>query len=314
MLPFFITIDTEGDGLWDNPKEIKTENSLFIPRFQALCEKYGFIPIWLTDYEMAMDDRYVAFIREKVQKGLCEVGLHVHALNNPPIYPLEGEKTRRNPYLIEYPEDVMREKIKTLIDLIENRMGIKAISHRAGRWTINQAYIDVLIDMGIKYDCTVTPSVDWTSNRGVTAGSKGSNYSSYKNGKSTLRGSQPGKGLIEYPVSIVKCEKIIIPNIFTVKSFGRSIKAFIKKRPLWLRPNGNNLSEMKYVLKRIKATDVGFAEFMIHSSELMPAGSPTFKDEKAIDKFYDDCDKLFAYAKKLGFCGATFDQLEKESN
>jgi len=32
MIPFFITIDTEGDALWDDPSidQIKTENSLWI--------------------------------------------------------------------------------------------------------------------------------------------------------------------------------------------------------------------------------------------------------------------------------------------
>ena len=75
MIPFFITIDTEGDALWDDPSidQIKTENSLWIPKFQELCEKYGFIPIWLTDYEMIEDDRYVDYIKEKAHQGLCEV-------------------------------------------------------------------------------------------------------------------------------------------------------------------------------------------------------------------------------------------------
>lgn len=50
MKTFLITVDTEGDNLWQwKPGEkITTENSLFIPRFQELCEKYGLIPTYLT--------------------------------------------------------------------------------------------------------------------------------------------------------------------------------------------------------------------------------------------------------------------------
>ena len=41
--PFFlITIDTEGDDLWSHPRNITTKNARYLPRFQKLCESYGF--------------------------------------------------------------------------------------------------------------------------------------------------------------------------------------------------------------------------------------------------------------------------------
>ncbi|WP_395754844.1 hypothetical protein [Edwardsiella ictaluri] len=51
---FIITIDTEGDNLWQNHDRITTENARYLPRFQLLCEKYGFKPVYLTNYEMAV--------------------------------------------------------------------------------------------------------------------------------------------------------------------------------------------------------------------------------------------------------------------
>ena len=50
---FIITLDTEGDNLWESGPVITTQNTRFLPRFQALCEKYSFKPVWLTNYEMA---------------------------------------------------------------------------------------------------------------------------------------------------------------------------------------------------------------------------------------------------------------------
>lgn len=90
---FIITVDTEGDNLWKYKKGdlVQTENSLFCPRFQELCNKYGFKPVWLVNYEMASDDRFVDYIKPKEEVGLCEVGIHVHAWNNPPIYELSGK-------------------------------------------------------------------------------------------------------------------------------------------------------------------------------------------------------------------------------
>ena len=47
---FIITIDTEGDNLWQNHRVIKTENARYLARFQTLCERFGFKPVWLTNY------------------------------------------------------------------------------------------------------------------------------------------------------------------------------------------------------------------------------------------------------------------------
>ena len=62
---FIVTIDTEGDDLWTTKitrnglKEITTENAKNLERFQNLCEKYGFVPVYLTNYEMALAQPFV---------------------------------------------------------------------------------------------------------------------------------------------------------------------------------------------------------------------------------------------------------------
>lgn len=60
---FIITIDTEGDNLWQNHRVIKTENARYLARFQALCERFGFKPVWLTNYEMAIEPVFIEFAR-----------------------------------------------------------------------------------------------------------------------------------------------------------------------------------------------------------------------------------------------------------
>lgn len=70
MKHFIITVDTEGDNLWmwHTGDDITTENAKSIPRFQNLCEKYGLIPTYLTNYEMACDDRWVTYGAAKREK------------------------------------------------------------------------------------------------------------------------------------------------------------------------------------------------------------------------------------------------------
>ncbi len=66
---FLITIDTEGDNLWQKHDSITTENARYLPRFQQLCEKYGFKPVYLTNYEMAIDPFYIEFARDVIARG-----------------------------------------------------------------------------------------------------------------------------------------------------------------------------------------------------------------------------------------------------
>ncbi len=309
MKPLFITVDTEGDALWDNPTDIRTENVLWIPRFQELCEKYNFIPIWLTDYEVVQDDRYIEYIKAKNDAGLCEVGIHIHARNNPPLYKLEGEKERGAAYLIEYPHNIMRDKIAFLKDRLESRLKHQVITHRAGRWAINDAYIRMLCEIGIKYDCSVTPGINWSSHEGITPGSQGTDYSNSKNGSYILYDDGNNK-VVEYPMTIVDCHKFIMPARLTFKNFIKSGYQFVKQTKIWVRPNLGNLNQIKYALKVADQNDEEYVEFMIHSSELMPGGGPNHDSENEIEILFENIEKFFEYAKGMGYTGYTFETWE----
>ena len=43
--PFFLTVDTEGDNMWDKPQNIMSKNTENLYRFQELCNKYNIKPI-----------------------------------------------------------------------------------------------------------------------------------------------------------------------------------------------------------------------------------------------------------------------------
>ncbi|CAK8740281.1 hypothetical protein SODG_003724 [Sodalis praecaptivus] len=61
----------------------------------------------------------------------------------------------------------------------------------------------------------------------------------------------------------------------------------------WLRPAGGNAAQMCQVAAQSLAAGSDYVEFMLHSSEFMPGGSPTFKDEAAIERLYHDLEMLF---------------------
>lgn len=280
---FMITIDTEGDNLWEwqEGMPIETENVRYLSRFQNLCNQYRFKPTWLTNWEMANDDSFVTFAMEHLKKRQCEIGMHLHAWNTPPYYELPRGEHTGLPYLIEYPLDVMREKILTMTELIEDRFGKRPVVHRAGRWAMTNAYFKILYELGYIADCSITPYVDWTASIGQTPNFAGPDYSKEKNAAS-LR-----QGIIELPVTTLWSEE--------------------KNRVFWLRPNRKNLDEMLYLIGQYEHSDCDYLMFMIHSSELMPGGSPTFKTEGGIEILYEHLNIIFKEIS-LNYVGAGLEE------
>lgn len=293
MKSFIITIDTEGDNLWQwkQGDKITTENVKFLPRFQQLCDEYGFKPVWLTNYEMVSDPKFVAFTKSTLRENRCEIGMHLHAVNNPPIAELSVAFPANFPYLIEYTEDIIQEKLNLLHNLLENSYGEKIVSHRAGRWAMNGFYVNCLKELGYKFDCSVTPGINWYKTQGITEDSHGSDYSVAQELPFFLDNE---KILLEVPVSIRKIhysEK----SSFRLKPFLRYAKHRIAGYRAWLRPNGNNLKEMICLAEQLKNEETDYVMFMLHSSELMPGGSPTFKTAEEIENLYEDLKKLFNF-------------------
>lgn len=298
MKPFLITIDTEADNQWDFDHEISTECAKFLPRFQELAERYGFKPTWLTNYEMANDDFFCHYMKEKQDEGLCEIGMHLHAWNTSPEYPLE-KKFRERDYLIEYPFDIMEKKVVTMTELIENKFGKKPVSHRSGRWTTNQDYFKILHKYGYKVDCSVTPHIDWTDCVGVT-GLAGSDYS-----KCPEKPYYIYEDILEVPMTIRKKHMFVWEKPYTLYSLCRELKRFVLGRNQWLRPDASLLQKPLTKLVDIVSKENQYLMFMIHSSELMPAGSPNFKTTESIERLYQIIESIFKRAVSLGYEGKT---------
>lgn len=293
---FIITIDTEGDNLWQNHDRIATENSRFLPRFQQLCERFAFKPVWLTNYEMAIDPVYVEFARDVIARDSGEIGMHLHAWNSPPQHDLTGDDWRHKPYLIEYPEAVIKEKVSFMTDLLEQTLQVKMRSHRAGRWAFNAYYARLLIEQGYQVDCSVTPRVNWQFSPGAPQGAGGTNYQHFPDRPWFIdpqdisrAGNSP---LLEVPMSIQYKHS---PLMNGVKQGWDRLRGKRRSPSVhWLRPSRGNLQQMLGVVDKTLAGGSDYVEFMLHSSEFMPGGSPTFKTAADIEALYDSLEQLFS--------------------
>jgi hypothetical protein len=297
-----ITIDTEGDNLWAQPRDITVKNLAFLPRFQTLCERYGFKPTYLTNWEAAVDKDYQAFALDVLARDQCEVGMHIHAWNSPPIAPLTDDDMLHQPYLTEYPAQTLRDKVAVMTDLLEDALGRKMLSHRGGRWAFDTVYARALVEHGYKVDCSVTPNVSWRRVPGAPNGAGGPDHSQaperpyhFPLGASdAVEDAQ----LLEVPMTILKRRRTP-PERWLRRALGKQID-----RVLWMRPNGRNLPQLLEVVDATVAERRDYLEFTLHSSEFMASGSPTFRTEEDIERLYEHLEALFARVQ-AHFAGQT---------
>ncbi|MBR3099245.1 MAG: hypothetical protein IKH18_06710 [Clostridia bacterium] len=287
MKRFIITVDTEGDNLWAwKPGDIiSTNNSRFIDRFQTLCESFGFIPVYLCSYEMIMDDHFCSYISQKANNQLCEIGMHLHAWNSPPLFEINNIYGGQ-PYITEFTREQMFEKHIWLKEFITRRTGVIPVSYRSGRWATNSVLFSVLDEIGIKVDCSITPGITMEKCPGMTVNS-GNSYVGFP--------SKPYK-LTEKLIEVPMTTKLI--HRFSGTSLKNKIGNMIKGKQFWLRPAVHEFEDMTFLIRQIETDQTPYLEFMIHSSELMPGGSPYGKDQDSVERIYDRITQLFRYVSR----------------
>ena len=306
---FLITIDTEGDDAWSRPAADTTHNAAYLHRFQALCEEHGLRPTYLVNHEMARCPVFRALGRDVLARNTAEIGMHLHAWSSPPLVPLGWDDRAHQPFLIEYPDAVMREKVHAITATLEDTFGVKMVSHRAGRWSFDERYARMLIDEGYRVDCSVTPLVSWRATRGAAAGRGGTDYTRFPHDAFWLDPADISRAgdspLLEVPMTIVhappgpalRLGQALSALPAPLRRATRLVARVVDRvaPPIrWLRPDGRNRRAMLDILDQVRAEGRAHAEFMLHSSELMPGGSPTFRTEASIERLYADLRALFA--------------------
>ena len=181
----------------------------------------------------------------------------------------------------------MELKIASMTEKLKQQFGFVPVSHRAGRWAMNDTYYDLLYKYGYEIDCSITPGINWTSSLGGTPGFKGPDYSKASSNV-TIKNH-----IIEVPVTVKYVHKAFFSSDKTCKENVKTLFYGVKGKNIWIRPDGSNYEEMSWLVEQCILSDTDYLMFMIHSSELMPGGSPTFKSEKDIEKLYLDIEKLF---------------------
>ena len=124
---------------------------------------------------------------------------------------------------------------------------------------------------------------------GYRHGSGGTDYTSFPEEPFIIMLENEAK-LVEIPMTIMRKRP---------QPLERIARKLLRKRAekiVWLRPKGKNLTDMIEILDVAIQNGRDYVQFMLHSSEFMPGGSPTFDTAEKIETLYSHLDELFASA------------------
>lgn len=317
-LAFVITVDVEGDDVWTWRPEVTTQNALFLPRFQKLCEKYGLRATYLVNYEMIEDRNCQAFVRDVVRRGVGEIGCHIHPWNSPPFD--ERGELWDHVYMYELPTEAIHEKLELLTRRVADIIEQVPISHRAGRWGLDERVVRVLVDLGYLVDCSVTPGVSWRRYKGAGNGNGGPDYWGFPErpyfvDPSDIRrsGTSP---LLEVPVTVkpnywsgLQRFHHVIEDSLAGKVFRRVAGPPFSRFCLDVNGADSLLEIVDWAFDR----DLPVLELALHSSELMQGGSPISKTEEHVESLYKNLVALFERMSRSRVVSMTLAEYRREA-
>ncbi|GMV97051.1 MAG: hypothetical protein AMXMBFR83_14100 [Phycisphaerae bacterium] len=315
-MDLIITIDTEADNQWARSPTLTTRNTRFIPRFQALCDRFGFRPTYLCTYEMVVDGEFQATVRPWQDSGRAEIGAHLHPWSNPPFEPWEERGHEQHPFPHELPLDLFERKMAVLTDAIGEAFGRAPTSYRAGRYGLDAPHVEVLCRLGYEVDCSVTPYCSWSHAGGRPGGRGGMDFRRARPMPYRLSRDDCTRAgdsaLWEVPVTILFTKWPLrsseaLRRLFVSAASPRLSHGLARRGwgPRWFRPHGTvSAADLLCVYDTAERIGLPCAEMIFHSSELMPGGSPYFPDEASIERLYETLEAVFAGLAARGARGA----------
>ncbi|POS02359.1 hypothetical protein Q361_10478 [Flavobacterium croceum DSM 17960] len=303
-IPLFLTIDTEEDNSWIKPTNAKTHNVENLYRFQLLCEKYNIKPIYLVNYLAASNKKFQEFIN--IHKTNLEIGLHLHAWNTPPKFDLTANDLYYQPYLFEYPKEIIDKKIDFTIKLLQDTFQTDIVSHRGGRYGISEQIFESLAKQGIKIDCSVVPGFNWTNSLGDPLKKGGVDFTNYPQDIYEIY-----PNIIEIPVTTY-IPKLILNSFSDNFILKRALNKLCNKKKLILRSSLNNISDLKKIIDVKLESNAEHLDYIIHSSELVKGTSSIIKNEQEEALFYKNLEEFFIYVSTKNIQSITFKDYLKD--
>ena len=308
-----VGVDTEADDQWsaEGRRRLGVRNAERLPALQALCDGFGIRPSYLVTHEMATRKESADVLRALRRQGRCEIGAHLHPWTSPPFRP---EDVAGHTYPHNLPPGLLERQLTDLTAVIEQSLGARPTTYRAGRNGLDGRSLPVLERLGYTVDTSVDPLFNERRKGGMVFA--GAPLVPYHPDYGDVRRAGAST-ILEVPISaatsppVPKAAEALYAKLPPIPWRGALKRLGLKA--VWLRPSYAALPDMIAFASRLARTGVPCLNIIFHSSELLPGGSPYTPDEASVTRFLDDLKRLLEHlTTRLGAVGRTYGQFRAE--
>lgn len=277
-----ITLDVEEEGLFSGsyPRSGSgVANVAELRRLEFVTREFGFPLTLLTTYPVARDPAAREVLLSWQQERGAEIGVHLHPWNTPPFNDSPGPEPIATAKL---PLPLIEAKLGALVDCLTENFQEPPRSFRMGRFDWSPGLLKLLPDFSLRVDSSMVPL--------TFKGDGPQNFLAPPDPFWLEAPSSAGLGLLEAPVTMVPVWAASAKAVHRLAGLlpGKAGKALLSHyrfvgaagiHPAWFSRFSMRLAAS---LHRSRGGRV--LTLFLHSSELLPGGSPDFPDAAAVDR------------------------------
>jgi hypothetical protein len=297
-LYLIITIDVEEEGLFSGNYPCSgsgVANVAELNRLEFVHREFGFPLTLLATYPVARDPAAREVLAAWQQQRGAEIGVHLHPWNTPPFTDLPDPEPIATAKL---PLALVEAKLKTLVDCLTEGFQEPPRSFRMGRFDWSPGLLQLLPGCGLRVDASMVPL--------TFKGDGRQNFLTPPDPFWVEAPASPGSGLLEAPVTMVPVWKGSAKAVHRLASLlpGKAGKALLSRYRFvgaaGIHPSWFPQVSMRLAASLHKRRGGRVLTLFLHSSELLPGGSPDFPDAAAVDRLVAKLRGFLAWLVKQG--------------
>ncbi|MET0361602.1 MAG: polysaccharide deacetylase family protein [Sphingobium sp.] len=279
---FMLFVDTEEEFDWNAPFDraaTQVTAMAGLAHGQEYFASAAVQPVYLVDYPILQNDAAVALLRRWRGEGAADIGAHLHPWVTPPH---EEAVSARNSFAGNLPPALERAKLMTQCAFMEERLGMRPLAYRAGRYGVGHDTAQSLLDAGFLLDCSVRSRFDYSGHDGPDFG--GLPLHPYRVG--------PGHRLVELPLSTAYTGVLRRhgEGLHRMTSGWGRMAGALSRAGLMTRvpltPEGVSARECVAAIDALIEQDVPVLSFSFHSPTLEPGHTAYVRTAADLDAFY----------------------------
>ena len=308
-LRVIVSLDVEEEGLFSGNYAATgcgVRNVALLRRLAPLTNELGF-PLTLfcahTVFTNAEACDHLAWMRDNCN---AEIAAHLHHWSTPPLDDAQNTPQAEKHGLPErtdrLPRQLLRQRLRTLLDAGRDFQGAPLTSFRMGRWDLKSSVRPLLAEEGITFDSSVCP---------LRVFHDGPDH--------FLAPSDPywlddAPSLLESPVTQIPLSRSLAKLWYNCTNGADWVDRFhfwgaLSPNPVW-----HSAAVMRAATGLHMARGGRVLSLFWHSSEMLPGGSPNIPDQKAADALYAKIYDFLAWlARNHAVRGVTAAQLRAQA-